>query len=220
MLHSELVRPQTYNHGLVAHTSGPGHPYLTTGDVSAASGTAQDTASPQRPRNWLTGCKSTVASPCGSWPRVGTNGIGSQPLSMTAGTNPHAHTYIGHPIHSRIQVPPPKLQFSPIIMALPSSYVLEPAKQVERSDRQLQQAQALYEGYRAKMNPFDRILVQSLLAYSGDLRYGFEDKYLLTRVRQARLYCNRVGETLRMIQMAVEKAIDTRALAPSFACCI
>ncbi|KAH9026460.1 hypothetical protein EDB84DRAFT_1579789 [Lactarius hengduanensis] len=46
---------------------------------------------------------------------------------------------------------------------------------------------------------------------SGDLRYGFEDKYLLTRVRQARLYCNRVGETLRMIQMAVEKAIDMRA---------
>ncbi|KAH9174577.1 hypothetical protein EDB89DRAFT_2067526 [Lactarius sanguifluus] len=96
-------------------------------------------------------------------------------------------------------------------MAHPSLYVLEPAKQVERSDRQLQQAQALYEGYGAKMDRYDRALFQSLLAYSGDLRYGFEDKYLLTRVRQARLYCNRVGETLRMIQMAVEKAIDMRA---------
>ncbi|KAH8984238.1 peptidase S8/S53 domain-containing protein [Lactarius akahatsu] len=96
-------------------------------------------------------------------------------------------------------------------MAHPGLYVLEPAKQVERSDRQLQQAQALYEGYQAKMDRYDRALVQSLLVYSGDLRYGFEDKYLLTRVRQARLYCNRVGETLRMIQMAVEKAIDMRA---------
>ncbi|KAH9055578.1 hypothetical protein EDB87DRAFT_1579732 [Lactarius vividus] len=96
-------------------------------------------------------------------------------------------------------------------MLPPSLYVLEPAKQVELSDRQLLQAQALYEGYQTKLNPYDRVLVQSLLAYSGDLRYGFEDKYLLTRVRQARLYCKRVYETLRMIQMAVEKAIDMRA---------
>ncbi|KAI9429115.1 hypothetical protein H4582DRAFT_2065748 [Lactarius indigo] len=87
-------------------------------------------------------------------------------------------------------------------MTLPTFHVLEPAKQVEHSDRQLQQAQALFEGHQAKMNPYDRVLVQSLLAYSGDLRYGFEEKYLLTRVRQARLYCNR---------MVVEKAIDMRA---------
>jgi hypothetical protein len=36
--------------------------------------------------------------------------------------------------------------------------VLEPAKKVKRSDQQLQQAQALYEGYRAKMDRYDRIL--------------------------------------------------------------
>jgi len=89
--------------------------------------------------------------------------------------------------------------------------VLEPAKQVERSDRQLRQAQALYEGYRAKMDRYDRDLAHGLLEYSGDLRYGFEDKYFLTRIRQAKLYCSRVGETLRMMQMAVEKAIDARA---------
>lgn len=36
---------------------------------------------------------------------------------------------------------------------------------------------------------------------SGDLRYGFENKNLLTRIRQARLYCNRVAATLRMVQV-------------------
>lgn len=89
--------------------------------------------------------------------------------------------------------------------------VWEPAKKVKRSDQQLQRAQALYDGYRAKMDRYDRVLALDLLMYSGDLRYGFEDKYLLTRVRQARFYCSRVSETLRMIQIAVEKAIDVRA---------
>lgn len=41
--------------------------------------------------------------------------------------------------------------------------VLEPAKKVKLSDQQLQQAQALYEGYQAKMNPYDRVLAQDLL---------------------------------------------------------
>jgi hypothetical protein len=41
--------------------------------------------------------------------------------------------------------------------------VLSPAKQVEHSDRQLQHAEALYEGYRDMMNPDDRIMAQGLL---------------------------------------------------------
>lgn len=50
-----------------------------------------------------------------------------------------------------------------IIMAFVDLYVMGPAKQVERSDRQLQHAQALYEGYQAFMSPQDRDLAQDLL---------------------------------------------------------
>jgi hypothetical protein len=38
-----------------------------------------------------------------------------------------------------------------------------PAKKVKLSDRQLKQAQALYQVYQAKMNRYDRILAQDLL---------------------------------------------------------
>lgn len=51
----------------------------------------------------------------------------------------------------------------PIIMAFVDLHVTGPAKQVERSDRQLQHAQALYEGYQAAMSPQDRDLAQGLL---------------------------------------------------------
>lgn len=51
----------------------------------------------------------------------------------------------------------------PIIMAFSDLPVMGPAKQMERSDRQLQHAQALYEGYQAVMNPQDRDLAQDLL---------------------------------------------------------
>jgi hypothetical protein len=49
------------------------------------------------------------------------------------------------------------------IMAFADLHVMGPAKQVERSDRQLQHAQALYEGYQALMSPQDRDLAQDLL---------------------------------------------------------
>ena len=51
----------------------------------------------------------------------------------------------------------------PIIMAFVDLHVTGPAKQVERSDRQLQHAQALYEGYQAAMSTQDRDLAQGLL---------------------------------------------------------
>jgi hypothetical protein len=41
--------------------------------------------------------------------------------------------------------------------------VLEPAKKVKRSDQQLQRAQALYDGYWAKMDRYDRVLALDLL---------------------------------------------------------
>jgi hypothetical protein len=50
-----------------------------------------------------------------------------------------------------------------IIMAFADLHAMGPAKQVERSDRQLQHAQALYEGYQAVMSPQDRDLAQGLL---------------------------------------------------------
>ena len=40
---------------------------------------------------------------------------------------------------------------------------LKPAKLVKRCDRQLRQARALYEGYRANMDRYDRDLAQGLL---------------------------------------------------------
>lgn len=42
-------------------------------------------------------------------------------------------------------------------------FKMGPAKKVKLSDRQLNQAQALYEQYRAKMDQYDRILAQDLL---------------------------------------------------------
>ena len=41
--------------------------------------------------------------------------------------------------------------------------VLGPTKRVKRSDRQLQQARALYEGYQTKMDRYDRVLAQDWL---------------------------------------------------------
>ena len=51
----------------------------------------------------------------------------------------------------------------PIIIAFSDLPVMGPAKQVERSDRQLEHAQALYEGYQAVMSPQDRDLAQDFL---------------------------------------------------------
>lgn len=95
-------------------------------------------------------------------------------------------------------------------MAFADLHAMGPAKQVERSDRQLQHAQALYEGYQAVMSPQDRDLAQGLLTYSGDLRCGWEAQYLPTRIRQARLYCSWVNDTLQTIQAAVSKVVDMR----------
>jgi hypothetical protein len=41
--------------------------------------------------------------------------------------------------------------------------IIAPAKEVEYSDQELERAQALFDEYRAVMNPDDRILAQSLL---------------------------------------------------------
>lgn len=49
------------------------------------------------------------------------------------------------------------------IMAFSDLHTMGPAKQVELSDRQLQHAQALYEGYQAVMNPQDRDRAEGLL---------------------------------------------------------
>lgn len=62
------------------------------------------------------------------------------------------------------------------------------------------------------MDTHDRDLVQSWLDHSRDLRYGFEAKCLPTQIKQARLYCSRVDETLQIIQAAVEKGTDVRAM--------
>ena len=48
-------------------------------------------------------------------------------------------------------------------MAFSDLPIIGPAKQMECSDRQLQHAQALYEGYQAVMSPQDRNLAQDLL---------------------------------------------------------
>jgi len=96
-------------------------------------------------------------------------------------------------------------------MAFSDLPIMGPAKQVERSDRQIRHAQALYEGYQAAMSPEDRDLAQDLLTYSGDLRWGWEAKHLPSRLKQARLYCSWANDTLQMIQAAVAKVIDMRA---------
>jgi len=96
-------------------------------------------------------------------------------------------------------------------MAFSDLHAMGPAKKVEHSDRQLQHAKALYEGYQAVMSPQDRDLAQDLLTYSGDLRIGWEAKYLPSRIKQARLYCSWANDTLQMIQAAVAEVIDMRA---------
>ncbi|KAN0140360.1 hypothetical protein V8E53_001569 [Lactarius tabidus] len=87
--------------------------------------------------------------------------------------------------------------------------LVAPSKQVEDSDELLKRAQTLFEERRAVMNPPDCDLAESLLQHCGDLRVGFEDKCLPTRIKQARLYCARVDDALRQIQ----NDIDARAEA-------
>ncbi|KAN0140409.1 hypothetical protein V8E53_001618 [Lactarius tabidus] len=112
----------------------------------------------------------------------------------------HSYIMVSSVVHSKFSSPTHhKILF--IIMAFADLHVMGPAKQVERSDRQLQHAQALYEGYQALMSPQDRDLAQDLLTYSGDLRCGWEGKYLPARIRQARLYCSWANDTLQKIQV-------------------
>jgi hypothetical protein len=82
--------------------------------------------------------------------------------------------------------------------------LMAPAKQVEHSGRQLQRAHELFEEHQAEMDPHDHQLAQSFLERCGDLRGGLEAKCLLTRIKQARLYCTQVDKTLQNIQAAVE----------------
>jgi len=79
---------------------------------------------------------------------------------------------------------------------------------VEDSDQLLERAQALFDEHQAAMDQHDRDLAHSLLQHSIDLRVGFEAKCLPTRIKQARLYCAQVDETLQKIQAIVEK-VDT-----------
>ena len=74
------------------------------------------------------------------------------------------HSYIVVPseVQSKFSSTTYHKMFSTII-AFADLHVMGPAKQVERSDRQLQHAQALYEGYQAAMSPQDRDLAQGLL---------------------------------------------------------
>ncbi|KAH9023435.1 hypothetical protein EDB85DRAFT_314895 [Lactarius pseudohatsudake] len=123
-------------------------------------------------------------------------------LTLTFIGTPAMHSYTIFPsvVHSKISSTTYH-RFLSTIITFSDLHVTGPAKQVERSDRQLQHAQALYEGYQAAMSPQDRDLARDLLTYSGDLRYDWEDKYLATRIKQARLYCSCVNNTLQMIQV-------------------
>jgi len=125
------------------------------------------------------------------------------------------HSYITVPgaVHSKNSstTTTTHLRFLSTIMVFSDLHAMGPAKQVERSDRQLQHAQALYEGYQAAMSPRDRDIAQDLLTHSGDLRLGWEAKYLPTRIKQAKLYRSWVDDTLQKIQAAVAKVIDMRA---------
>jgi len=85
---------------------------------------------------------------------------------------------------------------------------LAPSKQVEDSDQLLERAQALFDQHQVAMDTPDHDVAHGLLQYSRDLRVGFEDKCLPTRIKQARLYCAKVDETLEKIQAIVEK-VDT-----------
>jgi len=87
--------------------------------------------------------------------------------------------------------------------------VFAPAKQVEDCDQRLNRAQGLFDEHGAVMNPHDREFAQSLLDYSSDLRTDLEAKSLLTRIKQARMYCTQVDKTLQKIQ-AIVKEIDVR----------
>ncbi|KAH8984237.1 hypothetical protein EDB92DRAFT_1496774 [Lactarius akahatsu] len=101
----------------------------------------------------------------------------------------HSYTIFPSVVHSKVSSTTYH-RFLSTIITFSDLHVTGPAKQVERSDRQLQHAQALYKGYQAAMSPQDRDLARDLLTYSGDLRYGWEAKYLATRIKQARLYCS------------------------------
>ncbi|KAH9018052.1 hypothetical protein EDB85DRAFT_2154751 [Lactarius pseudohatsudake] len=83
--------------------------------------------------------------------------------------------------------------------------LVTPTRQVEESDRRLERAQALFKRHQAVMNPHDRVLAQSLLEFSKDLRDGLETKCISTQIRQARLYRIQVDKTLQDIQAAVER---------------
>jgi len=93
----------------------------------------------------------------------------------------------------------------PLIDFRAIAQAIAPSKQVEDSDRQLEHAQALFEKYQAVMNTHDCERAQSLLDYSSDLRNGLEAKSLRTRIKQTRLYCTQVDETLQNIQAVVER---------------
>ncbi|KAH8985449.1 hypothetical protein EDB86DRAFT_2333960 [Lactarius hatsudake] len=131
------------------------------------------------------------------------------PLTFIGTPAMHSYTIFPSVVHSKISSTTYHRPLSTII-TFSDLYVTGPAKQVERSDRQLQHARALYEGYQAAMSPQDRDLARDFLTYSGDLRYDWEAKYLATRIKQARLYCSWVNNTLQMIQEVVAKEVDIR----------
>jgi len=82
-------------------------------------------------------------------------------------------------------------------------HLVAPSKQVEDGDQRLERAQALFDEHQAVMDPHDYDLAHSLLEHSRDLRAGFEDKCLPTRIKQARLYSTQVDKTLQKIQEIV-----------------
>jgi len=83
------------------------------------------------------------------------------------------------------------------------AHLISPERRVECHDRRLKHAHALFEEHRAVMDPPNCDLAQSLLDHCGDLKGGLEARCLLTRIKQARLYCAEVDKTLQKIQAIV-----------------
>jgi len=72
---------------------------------------------------------------------------------------------------------------------------------VERADRQIQYAKALFSDHQSVMRSDDCILVKDQMLYAKELRLGVEEKSWIAKVEQAKLYSKRAQMVLDTVEV-------------------
>jgi len=83
---------------------------------------------------------------------------------------------------------------------MPTFNTWRPKRLVEHGDHQISVATRLLVSYGAKLDQSKRDHAQSLLDHAKDVRHTLNNKYLLARIKPARLYTRKASEALNTIK--------------------